>query len=646
MNSSRSHLRSALLGCSLLSLVSWGHAQEGAEASSAPPTPKEDAPSEADQWSTQFTNQSAVIYNGDNRDSVSGDVSRFTINDWGLAADRLDAQASRDKLVLSLRLDGYFFYTRPNPVQVGLDMVEFRNSEGGAEPGAPSDPEFFRQKVFEAGNDLSNRYINWLVPTKYSASYNGDLAQATVGDFYGQFGRGFVLSVRKQDALASDTTIRGARVASSTKIGKTRIKATLLAGSGNPLRVDQASGRYLGVDSSVTKGFQVVTEAAMPRAIDTDYAPKTDDCITTATCSYAPDNLYGAQIEIAPKGMKFSTQGSLLTRHTLLSYDAVRAATHILTASQSIELNHLVDFGALYFEGAGQQRGYEDAENLGGYALYANLELYGGPFQLLFEGKHYRAFYPLSAGTSTARAPAFNQVRYSHVPTTEAIWNTSQFENFNTCTSGARTKLDAHVNEKASVYTWVGRYDTWAESVGNETCITEKDKRNQVWDLAVGTELTSRDRLSRTNLSFGVRDDTTARELTTPRGPTHIFYREAYTRYDALFHLHGPFSLQFQGWHRYRHQTVGGPLNPWFSGNTINALEIAPFGNIALGVEYDSNPLTPATYFNGRVTYRISSDSNVSIFAGQRRGQQQCVAGVCRFFPSFEGARLDLTLRL
>lgn len=607
-----------------------------------------------DSWRFEVTNVASVIYNGDNRDTRSGEVDTLANDNWSLVSDRIDTQASKGPWALSLRLDGAYFLTRPSPTQIGLDLVDIRRAEGGAIPGAPDDPTYFRQKVFEAGGEMSNRTINWIIPAKYSASYRTRLLQATLGDFYAQFGRGFVLSVRKDDALASDTTIRGARVSLSTKVDETRIGGTLVAGSANPLRIDEASGRYLGSNASARQGFQVVTEAGMPWGIDTDYAPRTDDCLTTATCSYAPDNLYGAQFEVAPPGLKFSSQASMLTRHTILSRDVVRAAHRIVTASQTLELPSVVDFGSLYLEGAGQQRAYESATSsgvtteatAGGYALYGNLDLYAGIVQFLFEGKHYRAFYPLSAGISTARAREFSQVQYSRVPTTEPVWNTTQFESFNTCTSGGRSKVDVHVAPTASLFAWVGRYDTWAESVSNEECVTLPELKNQVWDLATGTELASRDRRSRTEITVGVRDDTTARNLGTELDPTHVFYREAYTRYDALFHVKGPYSVQFQGWHRYQHQAIGGPVEPWFVGQTLTALEVAPWGNFAFGFEYDTDPKTPLTYFNGQFTYRLTSASNLALFVGQRRGAQRCVAGVCRVFPPFEGARLDFTMRL
>ena len=43
--------------------------------------------------------------------------------------------------------------------------------------------------------------------------------------------------------------------------------------------------------------------------------------------------------------------------------------------------------------------------------------------------------------------------------------------------------------------------------------------------------------------------------------------------------------------------------------------------------------------------YKITKDSNIKLFVGQQRGGLKCISGVCRVFPPFEGARLELTLR-
>ena len=601
-----------------------------------------------------LTAQSSSIYNGDNRDTRGADVTRLANDHFGLLNNRLDAQLSTSSLVLSLRLDSFWFVTRPDPTQIALDLVELRRQSAGRDPsGQPPDADYFQQKVLEAGQEMSNRAINWTIPEKLSVSYAPPTKRAaaprtkfTLGDYYAQFGRGLVLSIRKQDALTSDTTLRGVRGDFSTKYERTRLKLTALAGTGNPLRIDETSGRYLGVSTSGLRGLQHVTEAGMPRSIATDFAPKTNDCATTLTCTYVPDSLFGAQLQVLLPQLKFGTQASLLRRSETLSGDIVRSARRMVTASQNVEAAVLDKQVHLYLEGAGQERGYDQPgarASRAGYALYGTVDGSWGPFSVLIEAKHYRAFYPLLAGVDTARAAQFSQVQYSTVPTTEPIWNTSQFEGFNTCTSGAKTQLDARLPRSIEVFGAIGRWDSWAESVANEQCHTRRDKRNLVWDFASGARLSSGDHRSRGEMMFGVRDDASP---ANEQGASRVFYREAYSRYDALVHVAGPYSLQFQGWHRYRHQAVGGPENPWVAGQTVTALEVAPLGNIAFGFEYDTNPLTPTTYFNGQFTYRLSSASNISLFIGQRRGALRCVAGVCRLFPSFEGARLDFTLRL
>ena len=124
-----------------------------------------------------------------------------------------------------------------------------------------------------------------------------------------------------------------------------------------------------------------------------------------------------------------------------------------------------------------------------------------------------------------------------------------------------------------------------------------------------------------------------------------MFYREVYARYDIIRWIGGPFSLQLQGWHRRRRQTLGGPDDRYFQGTHLTALQWAPKVTVGFGVGYDTNPQFPDTYLNGFVRYNIDSGSNVTVFAGQRRGGLRCVSGVCRIFPPFEGVRADATFR-
>ncbi|MBK7581035.1 MAG: hypothetical protein IPI67_12580 [Myxococcales bacterium] len=589
------------------------------------------------------TDATSVLYNFDNRDTRPLDVPTRVNDEWGMWYNRFNVQASWGKWTAGLRIDNAWFYRSPYPEAIALDVVENRPATAGI-----SDAALFRQKFNEAGAEMSNRYINWVYPAKYYVGYSTRDVEVTAGDFYASFGRGFVLSVRKMDELASDTTVRGARITGRVDAGPLKLRLSALGGEMNPLRIDEASGRYLSVDKGVTPGFIAVTEAGMPRAVETDFLG--------ASPSYAPDRLAAAQLEVAPKGFRLGTQGSLLYRQDPLSSDVVRQADTILTGSQSLEIADFDGHGDGYLELALQS--LDDAkrdasssdrqliDGKKGYAVYAAVTLIEKPVTFTFEGKHYRRFFALAANVETARAREFSLVQYSAPPTTEAFWVDTEFEGFNTCVTGGRLKGDVHLGKDESVFAWVGHYRTWAERALNEACDTSNANLNRVWDLATGMELTGQRRKSRANLTFGARIDQAEESLAASSGGvTNLYYQETYARYDVLRSLGGPFSLQFQGWHRRRHQVVGGPDEPWFEGQHLTGVDWSPHLSAAFGVEYSSNPGVPATYFNGQVSYKITSSSSVSAFVGQRRGALRCVGGVCRIYPPFEGARLDATVR-
>jgi hypothetical protein len=109
--------------------------------------------------------------------------------------------------------------------------------------------------------------------------------------------------------------------------------------------------------------------------------------------------------------------------------------------------------------------------------------------------------------------------------------------------------------------------------------------------------------------------------------------------------LAGPFTLELQGLHRRRRESVGGPSDRWFEGQHSTAIDWGEHLSAAIGVEYDSRPGTPLGYVNAMLSYRPSSALSFALFAGQRRGALRCVGGVCRVYPAFEGVRLDATLR-
>jgi hypothetical protein len=599
------------------------------------------------------TNASSVFYNVDNRNTRASDVSRRVDDGWGVWYNRLNTQASWKRFQAGVRLDSAWFYTAPTPTRVALDLLKLNH--GGALPPtySASDANFFELMTEKATGELTTRYVSWVYPSKYYLGYTTRDVEATVGDFYTQLGRGLVLSVRKVDELASDTTVRGGRVTGHLQQGPFRLRMTALGGSMNPLRLDEASGRYIGVTSAVSSGFFSITEAGMPRAIrgpfDTSLQP-----------TYAPDRVLGAQLEGGVRWLTVGVQASALDRQlldrggelTALSPGTVRGAKSIRTGSISLSAPDFDGHGAGYLEVAVQDLVHastapDTSSNLpsGGHAAYGSVSVIQRPLTITLEGKHYRRFFSLLANVDTARATEYTALQYSAPPTTEPFWTDTEFGGFNTCVTGGRVRTDVEMRRGVNVYAALGRYLTWAESIVNERCDTSPQNLNRVWDAAGGFEIVSQRGKSRASATVGSRFDDAERLLESTYGETHTFYREVYTRYDVIQWLGGPFALKFQGWHRRRHQTLGGPQEPYIELQHLTSIEWAPRLSAGIGLEYTGNPLFAPTYVNGVISYAFSPSSNISIFAGQRRGGLRCVSGVCRVFPPFEGVRIDATFR-
>lgn len=200
--------------------------------------------------------------------------------------------------------------------------------------------------------------------------------------------------------------------------------------------------------------------------------------------------------------------------------------------------------------------------------------------------------------------------------------------------------------------------------------------QTNIWDSASGVELGFERGRSHVKAWVGVRtSDTSIPEQTQGDvDPITAFYREGYLRYDIIKHLSGPFSLQLQGWHRHRWEPISF-ANPWTEGENYTALQWSPHLSAIFGFEYlikdKCQPGLSSTlsagaraerdacyYVNGGLQWRSAGVGGgtskkyiaqlfdgVGLFVGQRRGATRCVSGVCRTFPPFEGARLEITSR-
>jgi len=581
---------------------------------------------------------SSVYYNFDNRDSKPSQVATRANDHFGLVYNRLSLQATRGHLSLGVRVDNVWFYASPDPTQLALDLTN------EARPNDP--PGYFRGKLREAGLELSNRFIDWVYPSKYYLTYSRPGLEATLGDASAQLGRGIVLSVRKRDELGSDTTIRGARLSVSSR-GPVIVKVTALGGELNPLRIDEASGRYLGVPHP-TDALGSVTEAAMPRAIGTDFAPLTASCQSSPTCGYAPDRVLAGQLELAGERWKLGTQGSALLRAAPLNDDLVRSAGRILTLSQSLELTRPLPDLALYAELAFQHLGDRAATTriAPGYGAYASASYTPKNVALTLEARHYRRLFPLSGNVKLARAGEFGSLSYNQVPTTELEDNDTELERMNTCVSGARLRGDFTLRPGTRALGSFAHYLTYAESGANEACVINEQQLNRVYDASSGFALDSSDRRRHLEVVLGGRLDSAGRDLALADGSrSRLFYTEGYLRHQLELPVGADLSVSLTGRHRRRAQAEGGPGVPWSEGEEVLGFEWAEQFSLGLGAEYDTRPGVPHRYFNIELSHRPTPSSRVALFAGQRRGALRCVGGICRLYPPFEGVRLDVALR-
>jgi hypothetical protein len=563
-------------------------------------------------------------------------------NGYGTWLNRLNIALRWKRLTLGTRLDSSLYWLRPED-RSDLDPTQRANIV----------------------RDGASRYRDGIYPAKLWLTYQSPNLEVTAGDAYVQFGRGLVLSMRKIDELGVDNTVRGGKVTWN----EDPFSVTLVAGLANPNRVDEVSGRAL----------------FLPRPLPGDAAG--------AQPLFGSDRIVGAQIE-AGRGLPvvLSTHVARITRCAPFRYDAsgrvidgtfdapfgscdandtrtwlaslptgggaALNASEILNAGQGIEIPTLWGHGKIYVEGAVQRRYHDDSPNdptANGNALYGAASANYGPVTHTLEVKSYRNFYAAPGGVDISRAVALNNILYSTPPTAELITQDAELGFFNVCVDGGRLRTDVRTSDSFLFYGTSAYFYTRSEITGGgcseygDTLTSNKNPdavHNDVFDGLGGFEWRFDSDRSHFFASAGARDDT--------KRTGDFYYNEFHAEYAFTKHVKGPVSFELTGRHRLRkeeNQNLRGPdggvlkEEPWREGEHYTALKIAPKWVLSQGIEYTSKLGLPTYYFNGSVLYKFTGESNIRALVGQQRGGLKCVSGVCKVFPPFEGARVELTLR-
>jgi hypothetical protein len=320
-------------------------------------------------------------------------------------------------------------------------------------------------------------------------------------------------------------------------------------------------------------------------------------------------------------------------------------ASRITMVGQSLEIPDLAGHGQVYVEIAGQNSDRSGPYKAGN-AIYASASASAGPVTETLEIKSYRNFYAVPAAVDVTRAPEFNSLVYTTPPTAELITQDSELGFFNACVNGGRLRTDVRTSRSFLFYLTTSYFNTQTEQLagscdaGGHTVMSGKPPdgvQDYVEDVLAGEEWYFDGARSHLFASGGVRND----QLQDGA----LFYREGHVEYAFTKHLGGPFSIELQGRHRYRYEQDQNAGGYWNEGENYTALKVAPRWVLTQGVEYTTLVGQPNVYLNGQVLYRLNGGSNVKLFVGQQRAGLRCVSGVCKLFPAFEGARIEVTVR-
>lgn len=590
--------------------------------------------------------------------AVAGKPIKVDVTETSIVSQRFNAREGEEA-----RNQGYFAWL--NRLNLVLNWGAF--TVGARIDSAlyglrPEDREILPKDRQITLIDGASRYRDSIYPAKLYASYKVPGLELSAGDSYAQLGRGLVLSLRKVDELGIDTTAFGGKVV----LQKDPASFTMVAGFLNPSRVDEPTGRALFLPKVVAGdnrqplfgsdrvvAGQIQLGRGLPVVLSTNVAHFTK-------CSPYRYDERGNVVDGAfdrPFGSCDERDVSEWLATLPKSLSPTLASPSVLNASQTLEIPSLFDTGSLYLEAAIQKReGETGRENgLNGNALYGALTTNKGPLTNTIEVKSYRNFFNVAGAVNVTKASAFSNLAYSAAPTIEPIISDTMFGFFNACVNGARDRVDARVSPNVLVYGAFGYSVTKSETSGG-SCDglgrsgTAADTTNYVADLLTGVEM----RFDQ-NRSFFFANTSMRNDIKTDGSP---YYKERAVQYTLTKYVSGPYSIEFAGRHRLRYQEnenqveildpTGVPVfseRKWVQGEHYTALKVAPQWVLTHGFEYTTQDGFPTIYNNGSILWRFTTQNNVRFFVGQQRGGLRCVSGICRLFPAFSGARVELTLR-
>ncbi|MEQ8280672.1 MAG: DUF6029 family protein [Deltaproteobacteria bacterium] len=448
-----------------------------------------------------------------------------------------------------------------------------------------NEPVAHPDAVPRIAENLEQRYNNVYNLDYISASYSDRNVDLTLGDFYITLGRGLLLAIRKVGDVGVDNKLRGAN-------GKVRLGDLSLNAFG---------------------GFVNLRNFEQGQGFNYDNG---NDLIVGGRAEYG----FGKYLKIGGHGVLMRNQD-----------DRPRQA-EIRGVGATVELPRPVKWAKLYAEAVFMERDIKDpgqpVDTTDTFAAYMSANVFAGPITVLFEGKHYDNL-PLIVPDLVAQSdsPTINSRQiinlYIAQPTAERpqlILLTNQ------TVTGGRVRVDYRVTDKIVPFIAAGRYhdETAVRVAGDGSAATDA--------TAVYGGGTFRWEGGTATGNAGYRGQFGGLE----RVDIHLFA-------DAEQHLWGDNAAEL-----YVNVLKARQDNEdWYEGRVAASFKAGRTWGATLAYEfYTRTPgLFREHYFSVAGNWQFSERGLVRALVGGERAGLKCTGGVCRFFPGFEGGRIELDLR-
>ena len=442
-----------------------------------------------------------------------------------------------------------------------------------------------RLDVMAFRNAPSDEFVDDARPERFALQYRHDDLKFLGGDFYRQLGRGILLAVRKVDEAGLDLSLRGGQIQYTGDAHR----ASMFGGLFNPANLDSISQKFI---------------------------EDTNDLLAGGHYEFAGIDSF----QVGFMGL-FTQPEETILPEVLISTEGEKDRT--MSAGTYIQIPELAEDVSIYFEADVQQRHIagQDDDALG-MAAYATADLVVSDFIILLEGL-YLNDWEQKGSRNSALAKRFD---YNYAPTLERI-DQEVFEN--TDTLGGRIRVE-HLIESIDLLLY-----------GNAMMRINNFNKDDTPNLNQrhgfgGFEFQFQEGASHLYGSSGYREELEEEKEIKTMFHFEFDYLHAIGE-DLAFHLVSNNELRTLEENHYER------------GSTLIGVEKAGTAALTIEIGYDTQDTTPGVSNNflaAILSWEINDIFKLKATAGTQRGGIKCIAGVCRDYPEFAGAKAELVTRL